>query len=282
MGSLVISFEKAYDCPHIFWADFAAPSRSLRETMIELANVSRSFDGIEALAKMSLKVPKGSLTGIIGPGGSGKSTAVKVMCGLIRPDSGKVLFDQTDLMSIDRAALRGVQARFGIQFQNDALFEHLSVLQNVMYPLERLTRMRIGQMRARAIERIAMVGLAGFEDRLPNHLSGGQRRRVAVARACVTDPDVLICDDPTAGLDPVTSRKILDMIIGIRYQTKNTVIIVSSDVLGLMSVADRVALVWDGAVTAEGAPHQFWQDDTPRVRRFLDDARLPFEVLGWQ
>lgn len=250
--------------------------------MIELSDVSRRFDEIQALKNMSLTIRKGSLTGLIGPGGSGKSTAVKVMCGLVRPDSGRVLFGKTDLTRADRTDLQAIQARFGVQFQNDALFEHLTVLENVIYPLKRLTRMPLREMRARAIERIAMVGLAGLEDRLPDSLSGGQRRRVAVARACVTDPDVLICDDPTAGLDPVTSRKILDMISGIRYQAQNTVVVVSADVLGLLSVADEVALIWEGAVTAEGSPSRFWQDNTPRVRRFLDDARLPFEVLGWQ
>jgi len=121
-----------------------------------------------------------------------------------------------------------------------------------------------------------MVGLIGFEDKAPNRLSGGQRRRVALARACVTEPDILICDDPTAGLDPVTSRTILNMIAGIRYQARNTVLVVSSDVLGLLSVCDRIALMWEGQVIAEDTPSAFWEIDSPKVKRFLDDAKLPF------
>ena len=130
------------------------------------------------------------------------------------------------------------------------------------------------------MERVAMVGLSGFEDRYPNSLSGGQRRRVALARACVTDPLILICDDPTAGLDPVTSRRILDMIAGIRYQTGNTVIVASSDVPGMLSVCERAALMWSGRIIEEGVPADFMRSERDEVKRFLDDARLPFGGNG--
>ncbi len=243
--------------------------------MISLVNVHHAFDGIPALKGLSLTVQKGSMSGIIGPGGSGKSTLCRVISGLLIPDSGVVFTAGVDMKKADAETRRTVQSRIGVQFQNDALFEHLSVLQNVEYPLQRLTQLAPNEIRYRAVERLAMVGLGGFENRAPNELSGGQRRRTALARACVTEPDLLICDDPTAGLDPLTSRRILDMIVGIHYQARNTVIIVSSDVLGLLSVVDKAALVWDGLILAEGPPGTVWHDERKQVKRFLDDAKLP-------
>ena len=244
--------------------------------MINLVNVHRTFDGEKALDGLTLFVPRGTLLGIIGPGGCGKSTLCKVACGLIRPDVGAVVVDGVDLVRADRKKLLDVQRNCGVQFQNDALFEHMTVLANVEYPLQRLTDLGRGEVRARAMERLAMVGLSGFDDRYPNNLSGGQRRRVALARACITDPLILICDDPTAGLDPVTSRRILDMIAGIRYQTGNTVIVVSSDVPGMLSVCERAALMCSGRIIEEGVPADFMRSERDEVKRFLDDARLPF------
>jgi phospholipid/cholesterol/gamma-HCH transport system ATP-binding protein len=250
--------------------------------MIGLVNIHRAFEGEKALDGLSLRVPEGVLYGVMGPGGCGKSTLCRVVCGLVRPDSGVAIVDGVDLMRASRGEIAAVQRRCGVQFQNDALFEHMTVLANVEYPLRRLTELPAPEIRARAIERIATVGLEGFEDRLPNRLSGGQRRRVALARACVTDPRLLVCDDPTAGLDPVTSRKILDVIVGIRYQTRNTVVVVSSDIVGLLSVCDVAALVWGGRVIAEGRPQVFGANAAPEVQRFLRDARLPFGGAPWE
>lgn len=249
--------------------------------MIRLVNVSRSFDGVKALEGLTVSVPEGTLFGVIGPGGCGKSTFCKVACGLVQPQVGVVLVGGVDLGRATRKELIEVRSRCGVQFQNDALFEHMTVLDNVSYPLRRLTSLGETDIRYRALEHLAMVGLAGFEDRLPNLLSGGQRRRVALARACVTDPEILICDDPTAGLDPVTSRRILDMIAGIRYQVRNTVVVISSDVVGLLSVAERVALMWAGHVIEEGTPASFWRSERREVRRFLEDARLPVGERTW-
>lgn len=246
-----------------------------------MVNVSRSFDGVRALEGLTVSVPEGTLFGVVGPGGCGKSTFCKVACGLVRPQVGVVMVGGVDLGRASRKELTEVRSRCGVQFQNDALFEHMTVIDNVSYPLRRLTTLGDTDIRYRSLEHLAMVGLGGFEDRLPNQLSGGQRRRVALARACVTDPEILICDDPTAGLDPVTSRRILDMIAGIRFQVRNTVLVVSSDVIGLLSVAERVALMWDGRVIDEGTPAAFWQSQRREVKRFLEDARLPVGEHAW-
>lgn len=246
--------------------------------MINLVNVHRSFDGIKALNGLSLMVADGTMMGLMGPGGGGKSTLCKVVSGLLRPDAGTVTVERVNMVKAKPRAIQKLQSRLGVQFQNDALFEHMTVMENVAYPLTRLSDMSPQEIEYEAIERLAMVGLSGMEERMPGRLSGGQRRRVALARACVTNPDVLICDDPTAGLDPVTSRRILDMIVGIHYQAENTVMIVSSDVLGLLSVVDRAALIWEGRVIAEGSPGIIWNDSRKHVRRFLDDAKLPDSV----
>jgi len=249
--------------------------------VISLVNVTCEFEGQKALNNVTLSIQEGALIGLMGPGGCGKSTLCRVACGLQEPKMGAVVVDGVDLMRADRQKLQKVQRECGVQFQNDALFEHMTVLENVSYPLSRLTELSDLDMRMQAVEHIAMVGLAGFEEQFPNRLSGGQRRRVALARACVTKPKILICDDPTAGLDPVTSRKILDMIAGIRYQSKNTVVIVSSDVPGLLSVCETCALMWDGKVIAEGTPAEFKVNEKPQVLRFLKDARLPFGDSSW-
>jgi phospholipid/cholesterol/gamma-HCH transport system ATP-binding protein len=246
--------------------------------VINLVNVHRSYNGVKALDGLSLMVADGVMMGIMGPGGCGKSTLCKVISGLLKPDSGVVFVERVDMLKAKPREIKAVQSRFGVQFQNDALFEHMTVLENVEYPLRRLTDFSENQIRYKATEILAVVGLSGMEHRAPNELSGGQRRRVAIARACVTEPDLLICDDPTAGLDPVTSRQILDMIVGIHYQAKNTVLVVSSDVLGLLSVIDRAALMWDGKVIAEGTPPIIWNDRRRHVRRFFDDARLPESI----
>ncbi len=244
--------------------------------MISLVNVHKSFDGIKALDGLTLHIQDGSLLGMMGPGACGKSTLCKVICGLTKPDAGVVFLSGTDMVQADAQTISKIQSRLGVQFQNDALFEHKTVLANIEYPLTRMRDVSKQEIRSRSMEQLAMVGLAGFDESLPSNLSGGQRRRVALARACVTEPDILICDDPTAGLDPVTSRRILDMVVGIRYQAKNTVVIVSSDVLGLLSVSDRVALMWEGRIIAEDTPGGFRKNDRKEVRRFLNDAELPF------
>ena len=219
--------------------------------------------------------------GLMGPGGCGKSTLCRTACGLVKPDSGAVLVAGQDVVNADYREIGEIRSHCGVQFQNDALFEHMTILQNVEYPLKRLTDFSAGEIRDRAAERLHVVGLAGLENQMPSQLSGGQRKRVALARACVTDPEILICDDPTAGLDPVTSRLILDLIGDIHRQLDNTVLLVSSDVLGLMSVTDRIALIWDGKLVAEDAPKNFWNKDRKELRRFLDDARLPFGGESW-
>jgi len=250
--------------------------------MIRLANIHLSFDGEKALDGLSLEVPEGVFFGVMGPGGCGKSTLCRVVCGLAVPEGGVAFVDGVDLIRAPRREVGAMQRRLGVQFQNDALFEHMTVLDNVEYPLLRMGGVTRADVEARAMERLAMVGLEGLEGRLPSRLSGGQRRRVALARACVTDPRLLVCDDPTAGLDPVTSRRILDMIVGIRYQTRSTVLVVSSDVVGLLSVCDAAALMWDGRVVAEGSPSTFGASSSPQVQRFLADARLPFGGAPWE
>ena len=249
--------------------------------MIDLLDVRVSFGGQYALDGLSLHVGQGALLGIIGPGGCGKSTLCRVAAGLVQPDSGEVFVGGCNFKTCSRLELQEKQREIGVQFQNDALFEHLTVLDNVAYPLTRLTSMSSSEMEGQSLEALGMVGLTGFENRLPNRLSGGQRRRVALARACITRPGILICDEPTAGLDPQTSRTILDMIAGIRYQTKCTVLVVSSDVVGVFSISSRIALVWNGNIIEEDSTTAFRQSERAEVRRFLDDARLPFAGWTW-
>ncbi len=250
--------------------------------MIDLVDIYVSFEGQKALDGLSLHVKEGTLLGVIGPGGSGKSTMCKVIAALVAPLSGETVVDGINLNRASSKEITLLQQKIGIQFQNDALFEHMTVLDNIAYPLKRLTDKSDDEIEDLAKAQVSMVGLSGFERNMPGSMSGGQRRRVALARACVTNPSLLICDDPTAGLDPVTSRRILDMIAGIRVQSRSTVVVVSSDIPGLLSVADRVALVWGGKVIEEESTFNFKKSTKKESRRFLDDAALPFADWSWE
>jgi phospholipid/cholesterol/gamma-HCH transport system ATP-binding protein len=249
--------------------------------VIDLVDICVRYNDFKALDNLSLHVDRGELLGILGPGGCGKSTVCKVVAGLIKPQQGDVVVDNINIMQASQQQIAELQKHIGIQFQNDALFEHMTVVENIGYPLKRLTSETEHNIYKKAAHQLAMVGLAGFENNMPGRLSGGQRRRVALARACITNPPLLICDDPTAGLDPVTSRQILDMIAGIRVETGGTVIIVSSDVPGLLSVSTRIALVWEGKVIEENSVQAFKSSNKKEVRRFLNDAALPFKNWSW-
>ncbi|MBN2802081.1 MAG: ATP-binding cassette domain-containing protein [Deltaproteobacteria bacterium] len=249
--------------------------------MIDLLDIAVYYNNHKSLDGLSLHVAKGTLLGVLGPGGCGKSTMCKVIAGLVKPQKGIVLVNGVKLMEATGKDILNLQKKIGMQFQNDALFEHMSVLENVSYPLKRLTDKSEDEVEYLAVRQITMVGLSGYENSSLNKISGGQRRRVALARACVTSPDILICDDPTAGLDPVTSRKILDMIAGIRVEGESTIIVVSSDVPGLLSISSRVALLWDGRIIEEEKTSEFKKSETGEVRRFLKDAVLPFKNWSW-
>ncbi len=237
--------------------------------MIRLKSVYKSYDH-PVLRGVSLEIPKGCLYGLIGPGASGKSLTLKVIAGLLRPDAGRVWVDGENVTQLEARALQKLQSRIGMLFQNNALFDFMSVADNIAFPLARLFDLSQEEVARRVEERLARVGLGGFEERLPAGLSGGQKKRVGVARATVTRASLLLYDEPAAGLDPVTSQRIFDLLRAEQLAAGATVVMVSSDLDRLLTVTDRVGMMVRGRLIFDGTTEEAHLSQNPYVRQFID------------
>jgi phospholipid/cholesterol/gamma-HCH transport system ATP-binding protein len=222
------------------------------------------------LRGVTLNIPQGCLYGLIGPGASGKSVLLKVMTGLMKPDEGTVRIGEHVVTGASELDVQEVRKRIGMLFQNNALFQHLTVFENIAFPLRRLYSLPEDEVRARVKERLACVSLSGFEDRLPDQLSGGQKKRVGVARATVTRAPLVLYDEPAAGLDPVTSQKIFDLLRSEQRAAKATAVMVSSDLDRLLTVADRVGMMLRGELIFDGTTAEARASQEPRVRQFVN------------
>ncbi|MGH7294695.1 MAG: ABC transporter ATP-binding protein [Polyangiaceae bacterium] len=221
------------------------------------------------LRDVSLEVPQGCLYGLIGPGASGKSVLLKMITALMRPDRGTVQIGDDRVTEAPELQLQEIRKRIGMLFQNNALFDHLTVADNIAFPLRRLYGPPEDEVRQRVAERLACVSLSGFEERLPSGLSGGQKKRVGVARATVTRAPVVLYDEPAAGLDPVTSQKIFDLLRAEQRAIGATVVMVSSDLDRLLTVTDRVGMMYRGELIFDGTTEEARGCVEPRVRQFV-------------
>jgi phospholipid/cholesterol/gamma-HCH transport system ATP-binding protein len=237
--------------------------------VIHARGVTKRYERNEVLRDVSVDIPSGCIWGLIGPGASGKSVLTKTFCGLVKPDSGSVVVDGQEIAGLSEIGLHAVRKKFGMQFQNNALFTHLTVAENVAFPLRRLTDLPEAEVQERVSERLERVGLGGMEDRMPDGLSGGQKKRVGVARATITQPPIIVYDEPTAGLDPVTSQKIFDMIKEEQREAGNTVISIASDVGGLLTILDRVAMMLRGRLIFDGTVEDVRASTLPSVKQFI-------------
>lgn len=236
--------------------------------MIVLEQVEKRFDR-PVLRQVSLNVPEGCLYGLIGPGASGKSLVLKTVAGLIRPDGGRVFVRDRDVARLSELELEAHRRGIGMLFQNNALFDHLSVADNIAFPLRRLTSLSEAEIAERVAERLARVALPGFESRMPAGLSGGQKKRIGVARATVTRADIVLYDEPAAGLDPVTSQKIFDLLRAEQRENGATVIMVSSDLDRLLPVTDKIGMMLEGRLIFEGTAEEARTSSDPAVRQFV-------------
>ena len=235
---------------------------------IRVSRLEKAFGHRRLLAGVELDIPPGSRFGLIGPAASGKSVLLKMLCGLIRADGGRIAIGDDVVTSMGEEALMAVRQRIGMLFQNYALFDFLSVGENVAFPLVRrgVAREEIDE---RVRERLRAVGLAGSEDKMPSELSGGMMKRVGIARATVARPDLVIYDEPTAGLDPVTTSKIYDLLRADQDETGCTVVAVSSDVDALIGFADTVAMLHEGVIRHQGQAVAVRDAGDPVVRQFV-------------
>jgi phospholipid/cholesterol/gamma-HCH transport system ATP-binding protein len=234
---------------------------------IRLSNMSVAFER-PVLRHVNLEIPRGCLYGLVGPGASGKSVLLKCLAGLVRPRSGEVWVLGQNVMTLDELGLSALRQRMGMLFQNNALFDFMTVAENIGFPLRQRGAPDV-EIRARTGERLARVGLSGFEERLPARLSGGQKKRVGVARATVAAAEVVLYDEPAAGLDPVTSQRIFDLLRAEQRAAGTTVVMVSSDLDRLLPVTDRIGVLLEGKLAFDGTVAEAKASDDAAVRQFV-------------
>lgn len=238
--------------------------------VIEVEGLYKSFGDQVVLDGVSLAMPEGLTTAIIGPSGTGKSVLLKHIVGLERPDAGAVRVFGVDLATASEAELYAIRRRMGMLFQAGALFDSLSVGDNVAFPLQHHRRdLTAGERRARVESKLDLVGLPGFYDRTTASLSGGQRKRVGLARAIVMEPEIVLFDEPNSGLDPLTSDAIDALICDMKDELGVTFVVISHDIVGTVRVADWIAMLHGGRVASWGPTAAVLRSDVPVVRRFL-------------
>lgn len=221
------------------------------------------------LRGVDLDVPDGCLYGLIGPGAAGKSVLLKMIAGLLRPERGRVLVEGRDVHALSPLELATFRLKFGMLFQNNALFDYMTVGENIAFPLRRLFDLTEEEIAARVTDRLKVVSLPGYEDRMPSGLSGGQKKRVGVARATVTQGEIVLYDEPAAGLDPVTSQRIFELLRAEQRAARSTVIMVSSDLDRLLTVTDRVGMLYRGRLIFDGTTEEAQTSTDPRVKQFV-------------
>jgi phospholipid/cholesterol/gamma-HCH transport system ATP-binding protein len=237
--------------------------------VIRLRDVHKRYGRRDVLAGVSLDVARGTKLGLIGPAASGKSVICKLVCGLEQPDRGEVEVLGESVVGKREVHLGDLRQRIGMLFQNYALFDFLTVEGNVAFPLEQRGGTAPRDLQERVAQRLRAVGLAGSEHKLTSELSGGMKKRVGIARATVTDAELVIYDEPTAGLDPVTTQKIYDLLAADQSRTGATVLAVSSDVVALAKFVDEIAFLYRGHIIYRGPAATIVDAPDPLVRQFV-------------
>ncbi len=249
--------------------------------MIELIDVHKSFGTNYVLRGVNLKVSKGESVVVIGGSGSGKSVLLKHIIGLLKPDRGTVKVDGFELPRLDEKHLKEVRKKFGMLFQSSALFDSMCVWENVGFGLKQHTKLTDAEIREITIQKLGMVGLVGVEDDMPSELSGGMRKRVGLARAIAMEPEILLYDEPTTGLDPIMADAINDLIISMREKLNVTSIAITHDIKSAYKIADRIVMLYNGVTIEEGSPDEIKKTSNPVIKQFITGSALgPITVEG--
>lgn len=247
--------------------------------IIQLKNITRSFNGLRVLDGVSLDIPTGMTTVIIGPSGCGKSVLLKHFVLLLRPDSGSVFFKNDNITAMSEKQLIDVRRKIGFLFQGAALFDSMTVDQNVMFPLEEHSSLSASQRRTRAREMLDLVGLGDLGHRYPEELSGGQQKRVALARAIALHPEVILYDEPTTGLDPIRSDLINELILRLQKTLGSTAVVVTHDMTSARKVANHIVMLHGGRIVARTVPRKLDEIKLDVFRDFVE-GRASAEELA--
>jgi phospholipid/cholesterol/gamma-HCH transport system ATP-binding protein len=238
--------------------------------MIEIRNLHRNFGAQKILDDVSFRIESGESVVIIGRSGGGKSVLLKHIIGLLQPDSGEVLIDGHDIVAMNERELLRVRRKFGMVFQGAALFDSMTVAENVAFSLRRHKNLTEGEIIRRVSEALDMVDLPGTENKNPAELSGGMRKRVGLARAIIYEPQIMLYDEPTTGLDPIVSDSIDKLIIRVRDHLKVTSIVVTHDMRSARRVGNHVLMLHEKIIYANAAPEDFFNSSDPIIRQFVD------------
>lgn len=251
---------------------------------IKVVNLSKSFRGGRDLVlnNVSLEFEAGKLTYILGPSGTGKSVLIKHILGLLKPDSGSVWVDGTNITELSGSALAKQRLIFGMVFQNSALFDDMTIFDNVAFPLYEHTKFSEKTIEQKVYNTLSNLGITYGHDKYPSELSGGMRKRVGVARAIVREPSVLLYDEPTTGLDPVTRTTVDDLIAKLKRELSVTSIVISHDIPSALLMADKIAFLYKGEVVFYGTPEEFRKSPQEGIRDFLKAEHRTVEALTWK
>jgi len=242
--------------------------------MIEISDVHKSFGSHAVLRGVNLTVEKGESMTVIGGSGSGKSVLLKNIIGLLTPDKGRVIISGQVLNELDEFGLNELRKKFGMLFQMAALFDSLTVWENVGFGLKQHTKLSDKEIRAVATEKLALVGLKDVEDKMPSELSGGMKKRVGLARAIAMDAEIILYDEPTTGLDPITADSINDLIVDLRKKLGVTSVAITHDMQSAYKISDRIAMLYKGEIQEIGTPDQIRSTTNPIVRQFITGSAV--------
>jgi len=236
---------------------------------IEVVDLHKCFNDKQVLKGVNLEVRNGESMVVIGGSGVGKSVLIKCIIGLLRPDSGSIRVDGQEIVSLNEKSLNEIRKKFGMLFQAGALFDSLAVWENVGFGLKQHTSLRDGEIKAIAVEKLGLVGLRHVEDLMPSELSGGMRKRVSLARAIAMEPEILLYDEPTTGLDPIMADVINELIVQMRKKLQVTSIAITHDMVSAYKIADRIAMLYEGKIIEVGTPQQNRESRNAIVQQFI-------------
>ncbi|MBS2022242.1 MAG: ABC transporter ATP-binding protein [Deltaproteobacteria bacterium] len=237
--------------------------------MIDVRNLYRSFNGFQVLKGINLKMAPGTTTVVLGGSGSGKTVLMKHIMGLFKPDKGEVIVDGENVSTMSRQDLAVFRQRMGMVFQNAALFDSMTVGENVAFPLVEHSDFTEAEIKEKVKEKLAVVDLYNVEHKFPAELSGGMRKRVGLARAIIRDPKIVLYDEPTTGLDPLTTESVDQMIIGAREKLGVTSVVISHDIGSAFHIADHIAMLHHGVIVDQGTAKDLRNSKDPHTREFL-------------
>ena len=264
-------------------SDWALPVRGFMiedlSVKIEVADLHKSFDANHVLRGVNLEVRKGESMVVIGGSGVGKSVLIKCIIGLMRPDRGSIRVDGQEIASLNEKSLNEMRKKFGMLFQAGALFDSLLVWENVGFGLKQHTSLSDDEIKSIAVEKLRTLGLRDVEDLMPSELSGGMRKRVSLARAIAMEPEILLYDEPTTGLDPIMADAINDLIVQMRKKLHVTSIAITHDMVSAYKIADRIAMLYEGRIVEVGTPEQIRESSNAVVQQFTQGkAEGPIRV----